>query len=134
MKLFVRVLIALACVSVPVHAQESGEVVKQLVGRWEGEFQKEPHDRFNNHRVLLIGGVEQKGDAWTLKNVRFAGEPVNAALDMRDGKPTVQFQSAVGNAVKLTLEGEELVGMISLRGVAGRSQEVRPMRLKKIKV
>ena len=134
MRPFVGVLISAVILgSVVVRAQERGEIAKELVGRWEGEFQKETRDRFDNHRVLMIGGVEKEGDAYVLERVRFGGQNVNATLTLENRKPVIQFQSVAGNPVKLALEGEELVGMIALRGVAGRSQEVRPMHLKKVK-
>ncbi len=132
-RIMALVLVLLVGAPVCLWAQESLDLPKTLVGRWEGEFQKESHDRFNNRRVLSIGDVEHVGDSWVVRNVRFAGNPVEATLDVHDGVPTIEFQTGIGNPVKLTLKDGDLIGMISIRGVAKNSTPVRPMRLHKVK-
>ncbi len=128
---FLLIIIVLA--AVPTQAQDQPDIAKALRGRWEGEFQKESHDKFDNKRVLFIGGVEQQGDNWALKNVRFGGAPVDANLIVKDGVPTIELKTSTGNPVKLSLDKDgDLVGMISIRGVHQHSTPVRPMRLKKV--
>ena len=130
-------LISIVFTALPARAQEQTDLAKALVGRWEGEFQKEAHDKFDTKRALIIGGVEQQGEKWILKNVKYAipgnGAPVDATLEVKDGVPTIEFKTSAGNPVKLSLEKDgDLVGMTSLRGVHQNSTPVRPMRLKKV--
>lgn len=105
---------------------------KVLAGKWEGEYQKDPKEKFDNARTLVIGKVREEGGKWIVEDAKFGvtGKklyPTEVILEVVGEEVTIQFTTDVGGLIKLKLSGENL-----LAGTYARTASIRPTKLKKV--
>jgi len=111
---------------------------KALVGKWEGQYVKDPADvSGDNARTLVIVRVQQQDGKWVVSEAKWGISggrlaPVEVKLEVIDGVPTIHFEPTPMNPVMLRLTPEGLTGTIKMLSRGRGGWGVRPMKLKRV--
>jgi hypothetical protein len=125
-------IIALSLVAfVSLASANEEELVKKLVGRWEGTVAIK-NDPF---RTLLIDSVRRDGDQWIATgrwgNTDKKGMKVDIKIQVNGGDLSLAFDAAAGNELNLKLVGDrELTGKFN--HARGRQRINADASLKKV--
>ncbi len=113
-------------------AEAQMNLSKVLTGKWQGEYQREPREKFDPARTLVIGQVRQEGGKWIVEDATFGVtgkklHPIDLKLEVVEEEVSIEFKTDVGGLIKLRLSGGNL-----LTGTYVRTATYRPTTFKKI--
>jgi len=113
-------------------AEAQMNLAKVLPGKWQGEYQREPKEKFDNARTLVIGQLREESGKWIVEDAKFGvtGKklyPIDVKLDAIGDEVKIEFTTDGGGLVKLKLSGENL-----LTGTFVRAAMFRPTKFQKV--